>query len=142
MDEFQVACSICGIPLNNRTHAEMHECRPPQSSDGSQEKLDEMAEIKVKYRNAEKIEPVDLSDTEKEALDNALKRDTTLVAKGSLQHVDLSRLPDGSQEELEEMAMLIRLLASTLKRTNPDSNLPEQAMDYLREHGLQDSPLR
>lgn len=44
--------------------------------------------------------------------------------------------------KLDEMAMLVRRLVHSLKRIKPDSELPAQAMDYLRRHGLQGSPLR
>lgn len=42
----------------------------------------------------------------------------------------------------DDMAMLIRRLARALNNARPGSALPEQAMDYLKRHGLDGSPLR
>lgn len=43
---------------------------------------------------------------------------------------------------LDDMAMLIRMLVHQLRKANPDSKLPDRAVDYLRRKGLQGSVLR
>jgi hypothetical protein len=47
-----------------------------------------------------------------------------------------------AEAEREGLAMMIRMMASSLKRHHPDSTLPARAMGLLREYGLQGSPLR
>jgi hypothetical protein len=49
---------------------------------------------------------------------------------------------DAARPSADDMAMMIRKLARRLKKTAPDSDLPARAMDYLRRHGLEGSPLR
>jgi hypothetical protein len=47
-----------------------------------------------------------------------------------------------STGEVDDLAMLVRMLVHSLKRYNPNSGLAARASDYLRRHGLQGSPLR
>lgn len=49
-----------------------------------------------------------------------------------------------SREPVGELVSLINRLAHSLKKSNPDSDLPSKALDYLRRKGLdsQHSPLR
>ncbi|MDP3139849.1 MAG: NADAR family protein [Burkholderiaceae bacterium] len=42
----------------------------------------------------------------------------------------------------ESLAMMIRMMASSLKRHHPESTLPARAMDLLKRYGLQGSVLR
>jgi len=44
--------------------------------------------------------------------------------------------------EVDELSMLVRRLARSLKTANPDSGLPGRAMDYLKSKGLEGSALR
>lgn len=43
---------------------------------------------------------------------------------------------------VDDLAALVRKLSYALTKANPASTLPERAMDYLKRHGLQGSPLR
>jgi len=40
------------------------------------------------------------------------------------------------KETMDEMAILIMRLCHSLKKVQPDSELPEKAMDYLRRKNL------
>jgi len=42
----------------------------------------------------------------------------------------------------DDLAVLVRKLSYALTKANPGSTLPARAMDYLKRHGLQGSPLR
>lgn len=53
-----------------------------------------------------------------------------------------SASPACSTATLDDLSMLIRQLAHSLKKARPDSELPDRAVDYLARHGLQGSPLR
>lgn len=51
-------------------------------------------------------------------------------------------MTDQTEKIIDELAMLVRQLAHSLKKSKPDSKLPAKAVDYLVRHGLQGSPLR
>jgi hypothetical protein len=54
---------------------------------------------------------------------------------------DRTAVCHGAAETSEaELAMLVRRLASALRRANPDSKLPTMALDFLRRRRLQGSP--
>lgn len=44
--------------------------------------------------------------------------------------------------QVDELAMLVVKLAYALQKSNPSSDLPRRALDYLHRHKLQGSPLR
>lgn len=44
--------------------------------------------------------------------------------------------------QVEELTILVRKLAHSLKKHNKTSDLPERALDYLRRNNLGGSPLR
>ena len=54
----------------------------------------------------------------------------------------LQRTMLGIQIERDDLVMLVRQLATKLRKVAPDTDLPERAIDYLKRHNLQGSPLR
>ena len=46
------------------------------------------------------------------------------------------------KREIGDLSMLVRQLASSLRKAAPEHSLPDRAIDYLRRHNLQGSPLR
>lgn len=50
--------------------------------------------------------------------------------------------PTPHAQDVENMASLIRQMASSLKRAKPDSELPRRAVEYLQRKNLLGSPLR
>ena len=49
---------------------------------------------------------------------------------------------EGLEAQVDEMAMLIRMLVHSVRKTNPDNETARKAMDYLQCHNLQGSILR
>ncbi|MBB1599526.1 hypothetical protein [Variovorax sp. UMC13] len=49
---------------------------------------------------------------------------------------------DTPQASVDDLAALVRRLARSLRKAAPDNALPDQALDYLRRHGLEASILR
>ncbi len=47
-----------------------------------------------------------------------------------------------AEKERDELAMLVRKLATSLRKAAPDHSLPARAIDYLKRHNLQGSILR
>ena len=45
-------------------------------------------------------------------------------------------------EQRDDLAMLVRKLATSLRKAAPDHSLPARAIDYLKRKGLQGSILR
>lgn len=43
---------------------------------------------------------------------------------------------------VDDLAMLVRRLAHSQKKLSPNSSLAKQAVDYLKQHDLQGSPMR
>jgi hypothetical protein len=43
---------------------------------------------------------------------------------------------------VDDLSALVRQLVHRLKKSSPDNDLPEKALDYLKRKGLQGSPLR
>ena len=52
------------------------------------------------------------------------------------------RLNHPTAPKVDDMAMMIRRLVRALQKANPESDLAKRAMDYLKRHGLEGSPLR
>lgn len=50
--------------------------------------------------------------------------------------------PGCLKKQVDELAMLIRMLVHSTRKTNPDNETAKKAMDYLTRHNLQGSPLR
>ena len=50
--------------------------------------------------------------------------------------------PRVPSEQVDDLAMLVRRLAHALRKSAPDHDLPEKALDYLARHSLTASPLR
>jgi len=46
------------------------------------------------------------------------------------------------RDQVDSLAALVRQLAQSLKKHHPESDLAKRAVDYLKRHGLQGSPLR
>lgn len=46
------------------------------------------------------------------------------------------------KKQVDDLAMLVRRLAHSLDKPSGNTLLAREAMDYLRRHGLQGSPLR
>lgn len=46
------------------------------------------------------------------------------------------------EKQVDELAVLVRKLAHSLKKCNETSDLPDRAMDYLKRSNLTGSPLR
>jgi len=49
---------------------------------------------------------------------------------------------DAPAASVDDLAMLVRKLAHSLRKAAPGHALPDQAVDYLRRHHLDGSPLR
>ena len=49
---------------------------------------------------------------------------------------------EGLEAQVDEMAMLIRMLVHSVRKTNPDNETARKAMGYLQCHNLQGSILR
>lgn len=49
---------------------------------------------------------------------------------------------DAPQASVDDLAALVRRLARSLRKAAPDNDLPDQALDYLRRHGLTGEILR
>lgn len=50
--------------------------------------------------------------------------------------------PGAARREVDDLAALVRQLVQSLKKAQPNSELAERAMGYLRRQGLEGSPLR
>lgn len=50
--------------------------------------------------------------------------------------------PEAQAQREESLAMMMRMLISSLKKHNPDSSLPGRASALLRHYDLMGSPLR
>jgi hypothetical protein len=50
--------------------------------------------------------------------------------------------PAQDENQVDDLAALVRQLVYSLKKSQPDSDLAKRAMDYLVRQGLQGSPLR
>jgi len=46
------------------------------------------------------------------------------------------------KREIDDLSMLVRSLASSLRKVAPEHGLPDRAIDYLKRKGLQGSILR
>jgi hypothetical protein len=58
-------------------------------------------------------------------------------------HINRVPLNDGfDPETVDDLAMLVRRLAHSLRQAAPSNDLPDKALDYLQRKGLQGSPLR
>lgn len=49
---------------------------------------------------------------------------------------------DTPSPSVDDMAAVIRQLVRSLRKASPDNEVAERALDYLKRHGLQGSPLR
>lgn len=49
---------------------------------------------------------------------------------------------DTPSPNVEDMAAVIRQLVRSLRKAAPDNEVAKRAMDYLKKHGLEGSPLR
>ncbi|SQZ60923.1 hypothetical protein [Escherichia coli] len=66
----------------------------------------------------------------KDAVDWVLKEACCAVILGKADN------PLASSNQVGELTMWVKRLVSQLKKANPDSKLPEKAMDYLKRNGL------
>lgn len=66
----------------------------------------------------------------------------TRNAAGDASTADHTGKLSGAPVRTDDLAMLCQRLARALRKSAPDNELPEKAMDYLQRHGLQGSPLR
>lgn len=49
---------------------------------------------------------------------------------------------DRFRAQVDDLAMLVRMLVHSARKTNPDNETARKAMDYLQRHNLQGSILR
>jgi hypothetical protein len=53
-----------------------------------------------------------------------------------------ARVQREAQIKVDDLAMLVRQLVHSIRKTNPDNETASRAMDYFKRHGLQGSLLR
>ncbi|MBB5448417.1 hypothetical protein HDG38_007070, partial [Paraburkholderia sp. WSM4177] len=59
-----------------------------------------------------------------------------------LDAIGQARAASTATATVDDLAMLVRKLVRHVRKARPDNNMADMAMDYLRRHGLEESPLR
>ena len=83
--------------------------------------------------------------TDDDAMTDGLFGKTAMEAMSVLAHIvpDMERVPaEAPDTRLADLAMLVKKLCRALQKADANSNLPGQAMDYLRRRKLQGSIFR
>lgn len=76
------------------------------------------------------------------ALRDQLEASQASVSNGTLASQPPFQTEAGAARQLEEIALLVRVLVRALRRSEPSNEHAAKALDYLKRHGLQGNPLR
>jgi hypothetical protein len=110
-------CFFCGEPMSGQHEEDCPQASPASDSQASAPEAQSVLPL-TRYR----INLVDGSDTPDKC--GGYYRDADVHAR------------------MDDLAMLVKKLVRHVRKATPDNNMAGMAMDYLRRHGLEGSPLR